>query len=550
MPRHCFKWVKQRSTTLRDTLQPARDYGAAGIERSYPIRSNRGPRCPATFLRRLPHHSDCGHLYAYSDKKVFVSSGQGDNVNECNVAAWAPPALPQLVLRERGENWLCLNPEVPAWFVTNRAGTLLLQLADGSRTIADIHHVLEGFGIKSKIEHVDSFFSAVRDSMLFSEGSEDNEGEWETRKLSAVHLHLTNRCNLECTYCFRESTPRLPVHLTAEHFVDALRRMLPFSADTMAVTFTGGEPMMFPGFERVVEASTELGYTNILLTNGILITPSRAAFIARHFSDITISLDGPSEDIHAATRGQGNYERVLRGIRRLADEGAKVSVKVTVSPANLPYCQQVSDVLPDSVPVQFTPLMPMGRGQQAHDDFIDNNAFVGLSRGLERVTDGRLSNLYVPGSRARRCHAGAFNVSIADTGDVYPCHLFHMEQFRLGNIFDQPFDEIFFGKKNRAYVETMDVEANNDICRACEVRFMCGGGCKANTLHSVGDYRGVDLYCGYLKTTIVDELFRSCGVEVESKGDPRASSGSTFLGMPEVIRGADVVGNSALSTSI
>ncbi|WP_445520816.1 SPASM domain-containing protein [Streptomyces sp. NEAU-174] len=121
---------------------------------------------------------------------------------------------------------------------------------------------------------------------------------------------------------------------------------------------------------------------------------------------------------------------------------------------------------------------------------------------------------------------------------------------RLGNIFNQPFDEIFFSERNRAYVETMDVEANNDVCRSCEVRFLCGGGCKANTLHSIGDHRGVDLYCGYLRTTITDELFRSCGVEVESEQVPTGSNETIFLGMPDVGGAGDNFSKTTMPTSV
>ncbi|MEV5828001.1 radical SAM protein [Spirillospora sp. NPDC052242] len=452
--------------------------------------------------------------------------------------SWVPLALPELTFRQRGEYWLALNPTVPAWFVTNYAGALLLQLADGSRAVADIHRLIVDFGIDIELGHVTELFESAKKSLLFSAGRQ-SENEWGSQQLAAVHLHLTNRCNLQCTYCFRESSPGLPIHYTADHFIDALHTMKPFATENLKITFTGGEPMMFPGFESVVEASTECGYTNLLLTNGMLISPERAEFIAQHFSSITISLDGPTEEVHSATRGRGNHKRVLQGIRRLADAGAKVHVKVTVSPDNLPYCDQVAKVLPDTVPVQFTPMMPMGRGQELHRDFIDNDAFVGLNRGLARATDGRMSTSYMPGHRSRRCHAGLFNISIADTGDVYPCHLFHQDQFKLGNIFTQPFGEIFFGEQNRSYVKTMDVEANNDICRSCEVRFLCGGGCKANTLHSIGDYRGVDRYCGYIKTTITDDLFRSCGVAVEPVDGMEVETltgrpESTFLGMPSM----------------
>jgi radical SAM protein with 4Fe4S-binding SPASM domain len=452
------------------------------------------------------------------------------------VATWIPPAVPHLVLRERDSRWLCLNPDVPSWLVSNRAGSLLLRLADGQRSIQDICALLDAAGIGVADRHVADFFLAARSAGLFAHGvdPQDPLTAWDGRGLGAVHLHLTNRCNLECVYCFRESTPRLAVHLTADHFVEALQRMAPRATGGLTVTFTGGEPLLFPGFETVVEASTQLGYHNLLLTNGTLISTERAAFIARHFEDVTISLDGPTESIHAATRGAGNFKGVIRGIGRLVDAGASVRVKVTVAQSNLGHCHEISDVLPPGVPVQFVPLMPMGRGQQVPaTDYIDDEAFTGLNRGLARVTEGRLASQYVPGQRTRRCHAGAYNISIADTGDVYPCHLFHQEAFRLGNIFQESFDEIFDGARNREYVASMDVEANNSICAACEVRFLCGGGCKANALHSSGDHRGVDRYCGYLKTTIVDDLFRSCGVEVEPRGGDDAPP--TSVRMPVML---------------
>ena len=433
--------------------------------------------------------------------------------------SWIPPVVPELAISQRGDWWLCLNPRVPAWFVTNRAGTLLMQLPDGRRSLDDISALLGGAGIQVSPAHVADFFETVRAAKFFDDGVDPDDPllHWEDRGVSAVHLHLTNRCNLECIYCFRESTPRLAVHYTADHFIDALRRMAPRATRGLTVTFTGGEPLLFPGFESVVEASSELGYTNVLLTNGTLITPERAAFIADHFQDVTISLDGPNESIHAATRGAGNFKGVIRGIHRLHEAGVKVRVKITVAQSNLSHVHEIAEVLPEGVAAQCVPLMPMGRGQQVPEtSYIDNEAFAGLHRGLARVSEGRLQSQFVPGQRSRRCHAGAYNVSIADTGDVYPCHLFHQPQFKLGNIFEETFDAIFDGPRNREYVASMDVEANNSVCAQCAIRFLCGGGCKANALHSSGDHHGVDRYCGYLKSTIGDDLFQSCGVETEN----------------------------------
>ncbi|NJL28960.1 MAG: hypothetical protein HC897_14260 [Thermoanaerobaculia bacterium] len=53
----------------------------------------------------------------------------------------------------------------------------------------------------------------------------------------------------------------------------------------------------------------------------------------------------------------------------------------------------------------------------------------------------------------------------------------------------------------------MDVEHNNPTCSCCGVRLLCGGGCHGNTLYSIGDFRGPDSCCDYLKRSIVDRLF-------------------------------------------
>ena len=429
-------------------------------------------------------------------------------------ASWIPPELKDIHFHQRGEFWLCLNSSVPAWFIATEVGTLLLKLSNGIRSLDKIHQLLINSDVSFSLESIMDFFSAVITAGFYG-SSVDEETLWDDRKLAAMHLHLTNRCNLQCTYCFRESSPKIPIHHTSEHFCKMLEYVKPFTLEAMNVTFTGGEPTLFPEFEEVVRTSTHLGYKNELLTNGTRINTKLAGFIAQHFHHTKISLDGPNEAIHSLTRGDGNFQLVLRGIRELAEKGANLTVQVTVSKSNLEFCTEIENLL-EGVEIKFTPLLPMGRGDTLDKEFINNEAFLGLSRGLERVTEGKLKTSLMPGVRMRRCHAGISNISVADTGDIYPCHLFHYERYKFGNIFSDSFEEIFWGSKIKQYVKSMDVEENNSICRSCEVRFLCAGGCKANALHSTGDHHGVDLYCSYLKESIIDQLFDSCKVDYSS----------------------------------
>jgi radical SAM protein with 4Fe4S-binding SPASM domain len=421
---------------------------------------------------------------------------------------WVPRALPDLRVYERGAKTLCLNPDVPAWMVTTEASSLLLMLADGVRSVSSIQAMLqERFGIDP--EHVRQFFEQARQNHFFDPPVQERTPTvWENRRLSAMHLHLTDRCNLQCTYCYRNSHPLIPVRHEAAKFIEMLEFIQPFCTPGFQVTFCGGEPLTFPGFRDVVRKSTELGYQNFLLTNGTLITDTVADFLAEHFGNVKISLDGPDALSHSQTRGD-NFNSVMRGIHRVAERNVDLTVQVTVTAHNIHEISRFRSILPENAKCTFTPMLSMGRGAD-ETAFISNEEFLEVNRTTSTEAESQ-KPLYHPGEVHRSCHAGLANLSIADTGDVYPCHLFHESRFHFGNIFHTPFEEIFYGSAIREYVESMDVLNNNPICRECEVRFLCGGGCKANALHATGDYRGVDLYCGFLKNTILDNLFTSAG---------------------------------------
>jgi|GEM_PF-5189524 len=427
---------------------------------------------------------------------------------------WIPPAVPELKILERDDCYLCLNPEVPSWLGTRRPGASLLQLADGETSLRQTHELLQQNGVPYSLEEIVQFFQeAVSHRFFDTPRDRAREHLWRDRMLRSIYLHLTNRCNLQCSYCYRESSPYLPVLHEAERFCEMLDYIQQFASPDLHITFSGGEPLTYPGFQEVAAHAHGLGFTASLLTNATLVTEKRAAFIAENFQLAKVSLDGPTDEIHSQTRGKGNFHKVVRGIERLVATGMKVLVQVTLAKSNLPYAQEIRKALPDApnLSLAYTPLLPMGRGVGNDADYLGHEIFHRFSRELPKESTNRLNNQYRPGRRMVGCEAGASGFSIADSGDVYPCHLFHFERYHLGNLFEDSFEEIFFGERIRRFVRSMDVEVNNPKCRECAVRYYCGGGCHANTLYAIGDHRGEDSYCSYIENKIYDELFYLIG---------------------------------------
>ena len=74
---------------------------------------------------------------------------------------------------------------------------------------------------------------------------------------------LTNRCNLACDFCFQD-TSKPEITMTAEDWINVTDQLPPNSR----VTLTGGEPLLFPEFEKVFKYVAERFECN-MITNGI-----------------------------------------------------------------------------------------------------------------------------------------------------------------------------------------------------------------------------------------------------------------------------------------
>lgn len=86
-----------------------------------------------------------------------------------------------------------------------------------------------------------------------------------------AHVIPTRRCNLSCTYCneYDDFSDPIPT--------DTLCSRLDFLADlgTSIITFSGGEPLMHPELERLIEHSRKRGMIAGLITNGYLLSRKR-----------------------------------------------------------------------------------------------------------------------------------------------------------------------------------------------------------------------------------------------------------------------------------
>ena len=88
-----------------------------------------------------------------------------------------------------------------------------------------------------------------------------------------LRVSLTDRCNLRCTYCMpAEGLQWLPTEETLSD--DEVIRLIRVAVERLGVNrvrFTGGEPLLRPGLERIIAATVALQGSpeTALTTNGL-----------------------------------------------------------------------------------------------------------------------------------------------------------------------------------------------------------------------------------------------------------------------------------------
>ena len=145
------------------------------------------------------------------------------------------------------------------------------------------------------------------------------------RRVDALRLSLTDRCNLRCVYCLPvEGVPWLPKAdlLTDDEIVTVVRQLA--NLGLRRLRLTGGEPLLRPGVVRLVERLRAIPEIEevALSTNGTRLAPLARALRDAGVDRINLSLDSlRPERIDVLARRRGVGSAVLAGLEAAAAVG-------------------------------------------------------------------------------------------------------------------------------------------------------------------------------------------------------------------------------------
>ncbi|MCR5413730.1 MAG: radical SAM protein [Kiritimatiellae bacterium] len=287
-------------------------------------------------------------------------------------------------------------------------------------------------------------------------------------------------CNISCPRCFYKCKEAL--------FSGGAHRMKDEVAEKLlaatSVTFQGGEPLLMglDFFKRFADRGVECS----IQTNGTLVTPEIAKFLAKEKWLVGISFDGP-KPIHDRTR-DNSYDAARRGYDLLMEAGAEVNVLTLVTSANVSDPEGIYRFVRDDLGAKFHQYIEctedISGGEWA--DFL-----IRVFGEWERLGDQRrisvrnFDSVFNWMAAGMRCSCTSSPdcrnyLVVEHTGDVYPCDFFVDPEWKLGNILRDSLADLV---RNPRYAEFGRRKAQMPMrCRTCRWLEFCNGDCVKNRL--------------------------------------------------------------------
>jgi MoaA/NifB/PqqE/SkfB family radical SAM enzyme len=308
-------------------------------------------------------------------------------------------------------------------------------------------------------------------------------------------FEVSARCNLRCTMCainydtrYRSSSGR-PPYLTPDLFA----RLRPiFPSLHRAFLFGLGEPLLNPHLVDYIAELSDHGVEVAFTTNATLIDEEKADEIARAgVSRVTVSIDGARAETYDAIRVGATFDRVMRGIRALAEAGRRygthtVSFSFVAMKSNLDDIPLLVDLCAEvgATGVHVEPLLAQVGKTELDEHYERENLGLVDAAVVRETFDAAAERAVSHGVRfsslftsvrdhfdyVKRvsslndgwlCGAPWSMIWVTSAGEVRTCCL---NDTSFGNLYEQTFDEIWNGAFYRCFREQ---HARHEIATGC-----------------------------------------------------------------------------------
>ncbi|NOQ46117.1 MAG: selenobiotic family peptide radical SAM maturase, partial [Desulfobulbaceae bacterium] len=315
-----------------------------------------------------------------------------------------------------------------------------------------------------------------------------------------LQWHITQVCDLHCRHCYDRSDRKTMELVQAIRVLDDLYDFCRAHNVFTQVTFTGGNPLLYPHFNELYLEAADRGFLTAILGNPMPRHRMEEMLAIRKPEFYQVSLEGLREH-NDYIRGEGHFDRIFKFLDLLKELDIYSMVMLTLTRANMGEVLELTELLRDRVDLfTFNRLAMVGEGatlaSASTDEFpeflrrymkaAETNSCMSLKDNFFNLLRHKQGMPYIGGCAGHGCGA-AFNfVSLLPDVEVHACR--KLPSY-IGNMYQQRLDKIYHGKLARKY------RAGSSACNDCEIRPVCGS-CLAVTYGFGKDiFTELDPYC-------------------------------------------------------
>lgn len=268
-----------------------------------------------------------------------------------------------------------------------------------------------------------------------------------------LSIILTHKCNLKCEYCLRDAGAN-----KEEISFPILERIIlsAHRAGCRVCGITGGEAILHPKFNELINLISSLKWSVLLETNGKIFTSEICDFLKEKLFNglsILVSLDSYTKEKHDIFRGSGSFDLAVKAIKIIKSRNIRLLTNAIITDMEeeelikLVHFNKTLKV--DSMNINRA--VPLGRGK--NNKFLLSTAQVNDFNSILKkhnffdgyVVEGAFGFNY--NQKRTGCQRMMKHICVSPTG-VHPC-LFH-EALKIGELKD--FEKIIWNENLRNFM--------------------------------------------------------------------------------------------------
>lgn len=318
-----------------------------------------------------------------------------------------------------------------------------------------------------------TIFNQKTGFLLRLEDEFGHEPFWCSYGPELVDISITNWCDKECSFCYKESS-RMGKDLKLDEYISILQQLSRMKV--LQVALGGGNPNQHPDFVEVLRLTRdEYNIIPSYTTNGRGLTETVLSASSKYCGAVAVSAYEP-------------YEETYSAVRSLLGYGIKTNIHFVLTSETIStatdWLQELPKELDGVNAIIFLNYKPVGRNPK--ESLLAKNSneistFFRLAKSASKFKIGFDSCSISGVARfmntspifAECCEAGRFSMYISEDNKIYPC------SFMVGMTEGIPVwnDNIQQVWQNHNVFTAFRKSLKKNSCNGCSAISICSGGC-------------------------------------------------------------------------